>query len=737
MTIALAFLNPLLLWAIPLAAIPIVIHLLNRRRFDTRPWAAMEFLLRAMKRNRRRLQMEQWIVLLLRTLAVLLLVLLVARPRATGGILGTDATHHVVVVDDSASMAHRGGADDAMDRAKEAVQRLADRLATERPGDYMTLIRSSQLATPSFALAQAGPELARRTREQLAALRTGSGTLDVAATLDALSAAAGASREVATRAEHYIVTDMRRRDWANADGAPVPALVSWLSTLDAEEQHLSLVDVGSRDAENLAVTAVRLADRVCVAGVPVRVAVDVRNRGQSTAQPTEVAIEIGGSRFVRAIGALGPGEGTTVEFEQTFRAPGWHGVRAALPADRFAPDDARSLALEVRPAIRTLLVDGAPGEDVEASETFFLDVALDPGGDTITGVDVRVLADHELAGLPEQELADTDLIWLCNVSRFTPEVAARLEEFVRSGGGLVLWLGEQVDIANYDDVLWKEGRGLLPLQLVGVDGDTDDPRHVHLVDGDHPLFAKATEQLRLMLGELVLVGRWITMREDPSAPAEILLRVGDAEGPVLMAGKTFEDGGRVHVIGTTADAQWTDWADWPAFPILVERLTSTSARPQDLSKHDLRPDGRFAVEVDPAVHRPDVEVRPLGDEGETRTYAAPPAGVEKVQVEIPMTDLDGLGLFEVARRTHAGGRETVLIARNPLLAEGELEPTAGGALVSELPPEIRDRITVRVGPSAAAVTRDAGGGGMWRMLGLLMLAGMLAESVLAWRFGRR
>ena len=82
---ALAFLNPLLLWALPLCAVPIIIHLLNRRRFKKVPWAAMEFLLAAMKRNKKRLRMEQWLVLLLRTLAVLLLVGLVTRPQLGGG----------------------------------------------------------------------------------------------------------------------------------------------------------------------------------------------------------------------------------------------------------------------------------------------------------------------------------------------------------------------------------------------------------------------------------------------------------------------------------------------------------------------------------------------------------------------------------------------------------------------------------------------------------------------------
>ena len=94
--LALAFLHPLLLWGLPLCAVPIVIHILNRRRHQKLPWAAMSFLLAAMKRNKKRLQMEQWLVLLLRTLAVLLLVFLVSRPLLDGGLVG-GRTHHVVL----------------------------------------------------------------------------------------------------------------------------------------------------------------------------------------------------------------------------------------------------------------------------------------------------------------------------------------------------------------------------------------------------------------------------------------------------------------------------------------------------------------------------------------------------------------------------------------------------------------------------------------------------------------
>ena len=736
MTLGLAFLNPLLLWALPLIAVPIVIHLLNRRRFDKRRWAAMEFLLRAMRLNRRRLQMEQWLVLLLRTLAVLLLVLLVARPRLAGGVLGNDIGHHVVCLDDSPSMAHRGGADDAMDRAREAVIRLATNVAEERPGDLFSLVRTSTPGQALLAAVPSGADLPRRVREAVAPLRPSDVALDLAVLLPKLDDVS-ATAQAADRTETYVVTDLRRRDWVARGGEPNAAFVAWLAARDPESQHLQVIDVGARDQENVAVIEVRCADRVAIAGVPMNVVVDVKNFGRDESSPAELTVEVDGkNRSAMPVPAIAAGETARLAFVETFHLAGWHGVRAALPNDRYAVDDARSFAVEVRAASKVLVFDGAIGEAPEDAETFYLAAALEGGDGATFGIDVRVHPDHELATVPVEELARADLLLLANVARVTPEVVARLEDFARQGGGIAFWLGDQIDVANYSQLLWKNGQGLLPLQPVGVAGDLDQPKGVHLVDGEQPLFAHARDALRTMFAQLVLVGRWITLREDPNAAVDIALRVGDADGEPLLVGKPFGDGGRVHVIATSSDAGWTDWPRWPAFLITLERLHATTARPQDFGRTNLRPDGTLIVDVDPSRHRPDVEVRSRGGDAEARTFAAPPSGADVVAVKVPMAELAGTGLFAVVRKTHAGGEDTLLCARNPLPEEGELEPLGSAALVGSLPEELRERVTVREGQEQAT-TRDAGGGSLWRWLGLVMLFAMLLESVLAWRFGRR
>lgn len=752
MQLAFGFLNPLFLWALPLAAVPIIIHLLNRRRFDRRPWAAMEFLLAAMKRNRRRLRMEQWLILLLRTLAILLLVLLVARPHLQGSVLGGRVAHHVLLVDDSASMAHRGGADAAFDRGIEAVRALVTRLADQRPGDLLTVLRSSAIDTPELSAVPIGPNTPGRIREATAAWQVGDGALDPGLALAAARRLAEAS-ENAGETEYHVVTDMRRRDWIDAaSGELRDAPRAWFAALD-EGQHVTFVDVGATDANNLAVTAIRATDRSLVAGVPTGLSIEVRNQGPTATTPTEVTLQVeGGSRVVRPVGALQPGESARIEIEQTFTSAGPQGVTARLPGDRYGPDDLRSLALDVRPAARVLLIDGDPGTDEEDQEIFYLQSVLDPDAEFVTGVELRVGDERQFAAIDAAELRDTDLICLCNVARPDDAMVAKLEEYVAGGGGLALFLGDQIDVARYQTALWKAGRGLLPAALVDVAGDVDDPEPVYLADEDHPVLATATDLLRFLFAEQTRLGRWFELLPGDEAPCDVLLRVRDADGSPLLVARQYTaggtDAGEVYLLATTADAQWHNMQGLPVFPILISQLQAHATRAQTPGVRNLDPDGVLTVRVDPARHRPDVAVAPTSAPDDVVTFAGTVgegsagdgsgAPTDPLDVAVPMRALQGYGLFEVRRELHAGGAEREYVARNPLLAEGELEPLSAGTLRSTLPDSAQERVTiVRAADGAAAVRDLSAQSSLWRWLGLLMVVGMLLETVLAWRFGRR
>src|ERR1700722_11467709 len=136
---ALGFANAPLLYALAAAGVPVVIHLLNRRKYREVPWAAMRFLLSAIRKNRRRLRVEQWLLLAIRTLVVLLVVSAMARPflESFGAVIAGIRTHKVIVLDGSLSMGYRSGESSRFDQAKAVATQL---VKEARGGDRISVI---------------------------------------------------------------------------------------------------------------------------------------------------------------------------------------------------------------------------------------------------------------------------------------------------------------------------------------------------------------------------------------------------------------------------------------------------------------------------------------------------------------------------------------------------------------------------------------------------------------------
>ena len=114
------------------AAVPIVIHFLNRRRFKRIRWAAMEFLLTARKKTMRRMQFEQILLLLLRCAVMMLIGAAVARPLLTGGAgIGTERRARAIILDNSYSMQQRDGDQiTPLQQGKRWLQQFADQFDT-------------------------------------------------------------------------------------------------------------------------------------------------------------------------------------------------------------------------------------------------------------------------------------------------------------------------------------------------------------------------------------------------------------------------------------------------------------------------------------------------------------------------------------------------------------------------------------------------------------------------------
>src|SRR3970282_1153630 len=146
----LTFLNQPLLWGLALASIPILIHLLYRRQYRRVDWAPMRYLKLSIQRNRRRVRIEQLLLLLVRTCIVLLLFFVLARPmmhaegfsRLFGG---TGRTTRIVLLDDSLSMGYSREGKTTLARGQDIV---IDLVSTFGPKDRFTLVLASRPASP-------------------------------------------------------------------------------------------------------------------------------------------------------------------------------------------------------------------------------------------------------------------------------------------------------------------------------------------------------------------------------------------------------------------------------------------------------------------------------------------------------------------------------------------------------------------------------------------------------------
>src|SRR5580658_7057218 len=106
-----SFLQPWVLFALPVIALPIIIHLINQMRFQTIQWAAMMFLLAAHRMARGYSRLRQWLIMLFRMLAIAALLFAVARPLASGWLglaAGGQADTTIVLLDRSPSMQQTG-----------------------------------------------------------------------------------------------------------------------------------------------------------------------------------------------------------------------------------------------------------------------------------------------------------------------------------------------------------------------------------------------------------------------------------------------------------------------------------------------------------------------------------------------------------------------------------------------------------------------------------------------------
>jgi Mg-chelatase subunit ChlD len=754
-------------------ALPVLIHMLSRQRFQVVPWAAVRFLLTAQKKHKRRI--DRWLLLALRVLALVLPLLgMIAatdwaepvwqaiRPGQAQVTATAPRTHHILVLDCSLSMT----ADDpAGTRFKKAAGQLTDMVRNANPGDGFTLI---SMAGGAQAVVPGPSNDVDKVALEAENLKPTHGTADYASALTLVADTLARSPRNYPRRQVTVFTDLQRSAWSptlpKTDAPPPDYWPRILSRAD-----VAVVTVAPEDTDNLTVANVNLSDPLPLVDQPTAVTVLVQNFGKASKQSVRVELAVlrpgSGDTATpvpvgsQSIDVVESGKQASVSFvldgANRFREAGPHLIQARLTeADGLPADDTRSLAFEVREGLPCLLVNGKPSTDPFSRASEYLQTALDPPKGKAAFANParpRTVSLNEFNDPAFSDLAAVDCVFLCDVPSVTPAQVARLEAHLKRGGGLVIGLGPNA-VANrdrYNELLYADGTGVMPGKILGVKTAADEEGFRLAAEEKAytvpPLAEFRTDNAR---GGLISVPfkQYAHLDAPPDGRGRRVLSFTPAKPPVLKPGEqaTKPDAavvemprhrGRVVVYTGTFNRDWTDWPVLPSYlPMMHELLRFAATNPD---RHTVR------------SGEPLEEFFPVTTVGLKATVYAPDGGVS--DVHILAGDESGVARYPDAHL--AGLYRVVGPDKKPhLFAVNVPDSSPGGGSESDLtriaPKALTDlgaNVQVVTDPAEVQVTTSDGGPPVFvprkwgatvaRWFLMLALAAWLVELWYGWRIG--
>ncbi|RLS51685.1 MAG: VWA domain-containing protein [Planctomycetota bacterium] len=701
-----SFLVPSLLFGLLLASAPIIIHLLNRKRFIRVDWAPMKYLKLTLKTNKRRLQIEQWILLALRTLAVMLLVFAVARPVGKGTNLAgmlrlTGRASRIVVLDDSLSMGHKLATTTTFDRARRTAGEILRQIG---PQDSVTVVTSSRPDQPLVKQAQldesALADLLGRV-ERLEPVDAGSAWASTLGSIDQhLKTAVFPMKEV------IVITDLWEAGWT----AEVSEVCDRWAAADVT---LRVFDTGAEPAGNRVLEGLDRLEPVVMVDAPARFIARIRNDGAEVLPEQSGVLLVDGVEQSIAIPEVATNTTAEIPLQVTFETPGQHRLSVTIPGDAIIADNTRHLMVDVRRAVDLELVDGDPGVGNFDGETDFVALAMTAGN---APWNVATYVDTEWVREP---LASPDVVVLANVDTLPADRVRDLEQLVHAGMGLMIYPGDDVDVAAYNNLLYRNGDGLLPARLedpreVEVKGLVMEPASDSPVSQLSRLTPEALSRVRPRRIQAVIVAE-----DDPHV--RVLARWSDPQQSPALIEKRYGEG-RVLLWTITADRAWSDWPTEGSF-VLATRLAAQSVAAQVTRWENITAGETLRFPYDKLSAPASVDLTKPGQTESTNT----PLDMTATQPMLNVPETFRAGIYRASWKGPAGDPVQREFAVSPNHLDSRLVKLSDEAfqgLLGKLVPRI-------VHVSGETLEISAAGSELWRYVVRVLLGVLIVETMLA------
>ncbi|OQY29460.1 MAG: hypothetical protein B6244_03540 [Candidatus Cloacimonetes bacterium 4572_55] len=546
----LTFLNSAFLIGILGALLPLLIHLLNRRRIKVILFSTLKYLLPLQKKQMRRIRIREIILLIIRMLIIGFLALALARPAFKGSSGGSVSAHTAtsvfIVLDDSYSMAYESAGGTIFHKARQKTFSLIEFL---NESDDANLIFSSNPDQPIFDEPTHNFSLLQELvdKKQVSAAK---GNLIAAIN----KATQLADKSINLNKEIYLITDMQAVGWDTA-GVALPTI--------QDPTRLFIIDMGEKRRRNLYVENVDYKNQLLFANKPIRFASAIFNGTNEKVDNQLLQIFLNGIKKSQVGVSIAPnsyGQGTvSVTFPETKDYSGF----VELPDDALMIDNRRYFTTNIKGEVKALiLIDEITDEQKNG---FFITTGLNPLDSNETRI-IPVL--KEKAALGNLRLSDYQVIILSNVSSLNQGELSLLSAFVERGGGLMCVLGSQCDVRFYNDSFLPIFSPAKIKSLRGAEQNTGDKRAFFSwdkIDYEHYVFQIFNEKENSFLS----LRSYFSYELLPEEGSNVLVSYNNRM-PALLTHSLGQ--GKVALLSSSLDNDWNNLPIRSVFVPFIHRM---------------------------------------------------------------------------------------------------------------------------------------------------------------------
>ncbi len=633
-------LNSLPLWGTLAAlgiSIPIVLHILNKARPKKVNWAAMELLQKTTQQQSKKIKLEDWLLMVLRCLAFLLVALAMMRlVFVNSSDLFSGASRELILVIDSSYSMNHGQYESRFDLAKKKAMKIVNSLPS---GSKISLVTIGD--EPEVLIRHRDPSEISLERyfAALEAKPEGFGLEVSLSVLDELlNESDSANREV------IFLTDAQKRSWCeNSESA-----IEKIAELN-QKASISLLPLGDESYENLALSDFHMTSGACRSGGFINLSAKIINHGESLATASIELFHNSNIVDVTSVSSLQPKEERLLRFGVQLESSGPNKFQLSLESDNLEDDNSAYLAIDVPDKLKVLIVEGSPG----AGRYLELATQLER-----SGYAEGLICTVSLASLVSAEqIEKNDVVVLADVGDLDEENIKILDEKVRNGAGLIVYAGVNMDAFSAEQIIGR---------LVTMDWE----KRVSPEDGrDHQIrVSPQSDQLGLELRRLeaeILDCKVNGFHQvQTAADSKILLELANGN-PLLFIEEV--ERGKLAIFTTGADREWSSLPLNPAGPILFHLLL------QELSTGDRQKSLRIgeSARVEIRSNRLGAEPKLIGPSGEVSVPVRQEARESNKYIELLLSKTEIPGFHELQ---FGDNTDFEVLAANLDAGESDLKP---------------------------------------------------------------